>query len=301
MRFTRCVPILVAAVVTQTDAAAQSVRAGSGAQGAVCAGLTTHDCGRLVLRLLEDGRQYYNTHPTDALRVAAEWDQSFRRFYLAHRDQPLLERDLAKIEREVRDRIDPIGLAEDRLLEEGVKRWLPRLAPILAVVASAPVEFLLAFLWPSPAATDLQMLMPTNGRIHVALAGILDHSLERDWLTRYQGALRQVTVPRGKTTPVVGGGDLGPQVGPDPSQRRGQTAGADASCQARTEQHRIDNPCAAEMRAATARGVNGCEVLTMGLRCLRRAIDGEDLCPLLRQQLEVEERQLKQIHQGSCR
>ncbi len=300
MRLTRCVAILVVAVVTHTGAAAQSVRAGGGTQGAVCAGLTTQDCGHLVSRLLEDGRQYYNTHPTDALRIAAEWDRSFRRFYLAHRDQPLSEGDLAKIEREVRDRIDPIGLAEDHLLEEGVKRWLPRLAPILAAVASAPVEFLLAYLWPSPAATDLQMLMPVNRRIHGAVAGILDHSLEQDWLTRYHSALRQVSVPRGKT-PVVGGGDLGPQVGPDPSQRRDEAGGADASCQARTDQHRIDNPCASEMQAATARGVNGCEVLAMGLRCLRRAMEAKDVCPLLRQQLAVEERQVQQMHQRACR
>lgn len=154
-----------------------------------CSTMTLTECEHLVVGRL---RAKPLMSPADAVRlVSTYWDPRFETAYLAltasDRAKPT---DVEKLKAEAASRLNPIDYLRDKAIEDAVKRYMPRLAPILAAISSAPAEFLFILFWPSPTATPAQELGYANKRVQDELWKILRPYMKTDWESQYVRDIR---------------------------------------------------------------------------------------------------------------
>ncbi len=140
-------------------------------------------------------RDHYLKDPKAALALGAEWDRVFQAAYLRLAKQPRSESDLALVRQEIEGKLNPANYVKDKALESLMKKYLPRLAPVLEVLASAPVAALAVFLTPSQVASDLDILMTTNKAVQARLWDVLLPAMKPDWRKNYLELLKTIPPP----------------------------------------------------------------------------------------------------------
>lgn len=165
------------------------------AQEISCANHTTFDCGKLVRDLLIEKRTELLGNPERAYAIATEWDKVFRKAYLGLKNQPRSESDLEKIKKEVFDAINPIEWSKEKARDAVIRRYLPRLSPVMKFLSSAPVAALTAYLTPSEIASDLDELELANKEVQDALFPILMLNARSDWKSTLTESLGHIRPP----------------------------------------------------------------------------------------------------------
>lgn len=171
-----------------------------GATPLKCSTGTWMACAMQIENEVVKNRDYYLKDPKAALALGAEWDRVFQAAYLRLAKQPRSESDLAQVRQEIEDKLNPANYVKDKALESLVKKYLPRLAPVLEVLASAPVAALSVFLTPSQIASDLDILLTTNKEVQARLWDVLLPAMKPDWRKNYLELLKSIPPPG----PVIG-------------------------------------------------------------------------------------------------
>lgn len=160
-----------------------------------CHNLTMFNCAKRVRDTLTANSVALADDPQRAIRIAAEWDTVYRKAYLGLKGQPRSESDLNKLRDAIVEKINPVEIAKEKALDALVKRYLPRLAPVMAFLSTAPMTAVTTFLTPSEVASDLDELEAANKAVHEALWPIVTSKAQPDWRQRLAIALQQVQPP----------------------------------------------------------------------------------------------------------
>ncbi len=145
----------------------------------------------------------YRAHADAAFELAVQWDRAYRVAYLRVKGQRRTTSDVDKILEELRSKVDPIEWAKDKLVDAAVKNYLPRLAPLVDFLASAPATALTVFLTPSQTASDFDELESLNKDVQTLLFSLTSNALRDDWKMRYTTLIQQIPLSPKPSAPEI--------------------------------------------------------------------------------------------------
>lgn len=149
---------------------------------------TWSNCGVAV-------KQELDTNPTDPQRIlqlALLWGQSYDAQFDYLRKQGRVDQstpDSEKIFEAVKDKLDPIQIAKDQLLEDLAKQYVPRLATVLEFASSPLGQALAAFFNSSEIASDYDELRLMDDDLQQRFANLLASTLVADWKDQLKAAV----------------------------------------------------------------------------------------------------------------
>ena len=161
-----------------------------------CLQNNAYGCAQKVRNELLNHRDYYQTHVDQVFELATQWDRTFRAAYFRVKGQPRSTSDVDLILEQARSKVSPIEWAQDKLIDAAVKKYLPRLAPLIGFLASAPATALTTFLTPSQTASDLDELESVNKDLQDLIFSMTSPALQPDWRMRYTTLSQQLQVPQ---------------------------------------------------------------------------------------------------------
>jgi hypothetical protein len=155
----------------------------------VCNKGTWSNCGVAIKKALDKKP----SDPKTILQIAQSWAKSYDTQFNALRKQGRIEKstpDSEKIFEAVKSQLDPIEISKDQVVDDLVKKYLPKAAPVLKF-ASGPIGAALgAFFNSSEIATDYDELRLMNDQIQQAVLALLQPSLDSDWQSSLQQAVK---------------------------------------------------------------------------------------------------------------
>lgn len=155
-----------------------------------CQGGTWSNCGVAVKQWLD-----FNSNPSvpDLIAVAMQWNAAYDAQYNALRASGHLQTstpDADKIFEAVKDKLDPREMAKDQAVDALVKKFLPKVAPVLKFASDNPFMVALkAFFTSSEIATDYDELRLMNDDLQDRFMNDLKPSLDPDWNDKFKAAV----------------------------------------------------------------------------------------------------------------
>lgn len=146
----------------------------------VCPNSTWSNCGIAV-------KQELQTKPSDpkkVIQLAMLWGAAYDAQYNELRKKSRLQTstpDSDKIFEQVSSKLNPVDIATDKALDALVKKFLPRVAPVLEWASSPLAVALKAFFDSSEIASDYDELRLMNDAIQNRVAILLQPYLKPDW------------------------------------------------------------------------------------------------------------------------
>lgn len=154
-----------------------------------CAAGTPMTCGGAVLNELKA----LGDKPKRAVELGLLWGGVYAKEVARLEKAGLLkksEKDADKIEAWFKDKVDPISLGSDAVLEQLLKKYLPKMATVLGLL-EAPLAGLGVFFDSSKIATDFDELSALNDQIHDLIAKKLDSHLKPSWRADLEAIAKQ--------------------------------------------------------------------------------------------------------------
>lgn len=165
----------------------------SGAQGstptvdAICTNGSWSDCGVAVKQSIA---ALPDPLPTDKVKRLVEimslWSDAYEkqtRFLESGGRLKKSENDWTKITQTVKDEIDPVGIAKEKVVDALLKKYLPKVAAFLEY-ASPVFSALSVFFDSSQIATDFDELNLMNKDLQARFFKKVEPHLQPDWRTR---------------------------------------------------------------------------------------------------------------------
>lgn len=158
-----------------------------------CRALTWMECATFVRSVLNG-----TTDSRAVIAIGVVWSDKFAESYKRIQDlgRAPTETDTDRLIAELEQKVDPVSWASDQAIDAAIRQYVPRLAPLIAMVESAPFAALSAFFWPSRIASDDAALRDTNQEIQEAIFVVLDKSGKRDRYRSFVGELRTQIGPK---------------------------------------------------------------------------------------------------------
>src|SRR6266567_5491553 len=130
------------------------------------------NCGIAIRKEFEAGA----VTPERAVTLAGFWGNAFDARYMFLRKSGQIEEstpDADKITDSIKDKVDPVNFDIDQAEEALVKKYLPRLAPVLEWASSGIVEAIGAFLNSSEIASDRKELFLMNDDLQKRIGDVI--------------------------------------------------------------------------------------------------------------------------------
>ena len=150
--------------------------------------------------------QLAHNDPARALRLMHNyWGPAFSKAYISlgkPNDQIDAEKIKDEVESAVGEKIGDVSgytQLKDDAINQMLRRYLPRFAPIVATVGGAlghpVVQGAMIYIWGSTTASDAKQLQRTNDDLHQELASILRPHMKINWGTLYFESLEKGAGP----------------------------------------------------------------------------------------------------------
>jgi hypothetical protein len=153
---------------------------------------TWSNCGVAVKQWLDSNA---NPNVQDLIAVAMQWNAAYDKQYNALRASGRLQKstpDADKIFEAIKGKLDPREMAKDQAVDALVKKFLPKVAPVLKWASDNPFMVALkAFFTSSEIASDYDELRLMNDDLQGRFMSILTPKLDPDWNDKFKAAVNE--------------------------------------------------------------------------------------------------------------
>jgi hypothetical protein len=152
-----------------------------------CASITTTQCAMRVRNAMSDPQ----ASTRQVMQAWAVWVEVYEARYRGMAGAPVRPADIDRFETKVKEKIDSYTSPSDVAIDLAIKRYLPRLAAMLALAEGPVVQGLLVWLSPTPTSTPIQELMFLNDELAMIWSARMASVLKSSWRTEYSAAVAQ--------------------------------------------------------------------------------------------------------------